>query len=233
VVRVPIAFLLGLFVFVAAGILSQSVGSIIPESVASKAWWTTTLFQLLMAVISVLLMLLIGRGDLSRFGFKLGSRPPYWRIVLLVLAAQVLCTAVFLPCPRTGPEHFASEFSFLRIVIGVWIIASACEEVVARGLVQGFLSPLHERGITIAGVRLGLPAIVGALFFSATHLPLLMMGIDRCLGLQILVGTFLLGLIAGHFRERTGSLLPAVAAHALANVFGMALDTVTTRFIDL
>jgi membrane protease YdiL (CAAX protease family) len=57
------------------------------------------------------------------------------------------------------------------------------------------------------------------------HVPLLVMGIDPTLGVEILISTFALGLIAGYFRETTGSLLPAVIAHSFANIVGMGIGT--------
>jgi membrane protease YdiL (CAAX protease family) len=69
------------------------------------------------------------------------------------------------------------------------------------------------------------PVVTGALYFSAMHLPLLAMGIDPTVGVQVLLSTFGVGLIAGWFRETSGSLIPAVLAHVLANVFGMGLGS--------
>jgi membrane protease YdiL (CAAX protease family) len=63
-----------------------------------------------------------------------------------------------------------------------------------------------------------MPVIVSALFFGAMHLVLV-----KSMGLAavpiILVVVFL-GLVAARYRERTGSLLPAIIVHALFNIGG-------------
>jgi membrane protease YdiL (CAAX protease family) len=41
------------------------------------------------------------------------------------------------------------------------------------------------------------------------------------LGPPVIVLTTLLGLVAGYYREKTGSLIPAIIIHALFNVGGM------------
>jgi membrane protease YdiL (CAAX protease family) len=83
--------------------------------------------------------------------------------------------------------------------------------------------------VRIRRLHLSLPVIVAALFFAAMHIPLLIMGIDPWMGVSILVSAFLLGLIAGFYRERSGSLLPAYVAHMLANVFGMGIGHLLGR----
>lgn len=219
--RLPGAVLLAALVFIPAGALSQAIGRTIPEGWAWGEWLSTSIFQLLMAAVAMLIMLIIGRGRLGRFGFRLGSDLPVRAVVIAVFAMEALVTLAFLPFPEKGPGHFAGDFSFLQTVLGVWLIASTCEEIVTRGLVQGFLEPLSGRGVRIARLHLSVPVIAAAVLFSAMHVPLLVMGIDTALGVQILVATFGLGLIAGYYRERTGSLLPAILAHMLANAFGM------------
>jgi membrane protease YdiL (CAAX protease family) len=60
--------------------------------------------------------------------------------------------------------------------------------------------------------------LTGAAAFSAMHLVLLKrMGAKAA---PVLVVTFVLGCIAGVYRETTGSLIPAVLVHMLFNVGG-------------
>jgi membrane protease YdiL (CAAX protease family) len=225
--RVPLALVLGLAVFVLAGSLSHTLGPRILGRWAAHEWISTSLFQVLMLAIALLAMLLIGRGQAARFGLRSPARIDWIRMALAVIVLQVAVTLLFLPFAVSGPGHFAEGFSFLEIVIGVWVIASTCEEVVSRGLVQGYLQPLAGYGIQLRRLRLSVPVLVGAAFFAAMHIPLLVMGIATLLGVQILISAFVLGLIAGHFRERSGSLLPAIAAHSFANIVGMGLELVS------
>ena len=44
--------------------------------------------------------------------------------------------------------------------------------------------------------------------------------IDK-MGPPVIVLTSLLGIVAGYYREKTGSLIPAIIIHALFNIGGM------------
>ncbi|MBD3335835.1 MAG: CPBP family intramembrane metalloprotease [Candidatus Eisenbacteria bacterium] len=219
--RLPLGLLLVGIVFAGGGAISQAVSRIISNDLAMKGWLSTTIFQLSMGFIAVVIMLILGRGRLKGFGFSRGTHFPLFKVLLLVLVVEVLVSVVFIPFPTPGESHFATDFSFWQIVVGIWIVASTMEEVVDRGLFQSFLAPLAGCRLSLPRVTLSLPVIAGAIVFSASHIPLLMMGIDPTLGTQILVSTFALGLIAGYFREATGSLLPAIVAHSFANMVGM------------
>jgi membrane protease YdiL (CAAX protease family) len=226
--RLPGAVLLAALVFIPSGQISMVIGQRLPPAL-SQEWLSTSIFQLLMAAMAILFMLILGKGRLGGFGFTRGSSFPALRVARAVFLAEAAVTVAFLPFSQDGPGHFAEGFSFFQIVVGVWIIASTCEEVVTRGLVQTFLDPLRNVGLNLGRARISLPILMGALLFSAMHVPLLIMGIDTVLGVQILISTFLLGLIAGFYREVTGSLLPAILAHILANVFGMGLSWIVEK----
>ena len=142
----------------------------------------------------------------------------------------IISTVTFLLPVGTGKGHPAQEFSFLQVVIGVWIVASIAEEVFTRGLLQSFLAPLKGSGIRFPKVFLSVPVIFSATFFSLMHVPLLLMGMDSALGVSILISTWLVGLVAGYYREQSGSLLPAVTAHMLANIFGFAYGVLAQCF---
>ena len=70
---------------------------------------------------------------------------------------------------------------------------------------------------------LSLPVLAAAVFFSAMHLMLLTMHVDLVTVLVIVLVALLLGLLAGYYRERSGSLIPAIVAHTLANLTGTIL----------
>lgn len=222
--RLPLGLLLVLIVFFGGGMISHSLGRLIPDDLAMKPWLSTTIFQLTMGLLALVIMLVLGRGRLRGFGFCRGSHFPIFKVLLAVLIVEVIIALAFLPFPTPGEGHFADDFSFWQIVLGVWIVASTMEEVVDRGMFQSFLEPLAGCRLKLPRVALSVPVIAGAVVFSASHLPLLLMGIDPTLGTQILISTFALGLIAGYFREATGSLWLAVIAHSFANIVGMGTE---------
>ena len=113
---------------------------------------------------------------------------------------------------------------FLHTLLFVWIIASICEEVLYRGLIQSFLFPLSKYGFNIFRFRISIPVLVGAFLFGVMHMMLLTMGMDFALVLSIVILAFIMGIVAGYYREKTGSLIPAVIVHIFANIGGYILS---------
>jgi membrane protease YdiL (CAAX protease family) len=62
---------------------------------------------------------------------------------------------------------------------------------------------------------LSLPVIFGGLYFGMMHI----VAIKR-MGPLVILFTTLLGLVAGYYREKTKSLIPAIIIHALFNIGG-------------
>lgn len=222
--RLPLGLLLALIVFVGGGMITQASTQLIPIDPGMQMWLTTMIFQLSMGLIALIIMLLLGRGRLRAFGFCRGSHLPLVKVLLAVFIVEAFISITFLAFPKPGEGHFAGDYSFWQIVVGIWIVASTIEEIVSRGMFQSFLEPLARHRLPLPRIALSIPVIAGAVIFAAMHVPLLVMGIDRTLGIQILISTFGLGLIAGYFRESTGSLLPAVIAHSFANIAGMGIE---------
>jgi membrane protease YdiL (CAAX protease family) len=119
---------------------------------------------------------------------------------------------------RLGPMQ---GLSFLQIVLLVWLLASVAEEVLVRGYVQSYMAPLSGRGFSVFRLRISVPVIVSALFFAAMHLVLLASGTSFLTTYIVIVFAFALGLVAAYQRERTGSVLPPIAAHISFNVGGV------------
>ena len=70
-------------------------------------------------------------------------------------------------------------------------------------------------------VRIELPVLISALFFACMHFTLLFAGVDATTMAVTFLFTFSIGLMAGYLRAKTGSLIPAIAVHMLANIGGM------------
>ena len=186
--------------------------------------------QATMLVASLMLIAGLSRGRLSRYGFRTATpaeirRTFIWGAVAAVAVQGVLAglSGVF---PRLGDHPAVAGSSFLQIVITVWVIASTCEEVLHRGLIQSFLEPLRGWGVTALGVRLSLPVVTAAVLFGAIHIMLLTTGANGAFVGGVVGAAVVLGLVAGYFREKTGSLLPAILVHVLFNVAGWVSDSV-------
>jgi len=161
----------------------------------------------------------LSKGRISTYGFKLTEDLQLKGIILWSFGIGVGGALIQSFIPGEGLA-FLEDFSFPRIVISIWIYASICEEVLTRGLIQGYLSPLTKYGFTLFKARISLPVLVGALFFGLMHLALLTMGVGGLLVLTIVFFAFILGIVAGFYRERTGSLIPAIITHMAFNISG-------------
>ena len=114
-----------------------------------------------------------------------------------------------------------------RFVLSVVLLASICEEVFARGLVLGFLAPLKRYSLAVLRWRLSAPVLISALGFGLGHLCLLG-SMDSRMVVLIVVNAAVLGLLAGYHREKTGSILPAIAVHMAFNIVGGFLAYLST-----
>lgn len=202
------------------------------EGLRSAFPWLSdgVVIQVTMLLASVSLAAGLSRGRLSRFGFRMARLGQLARaLVSGAIAAFVihaLRIAVATAFPNMGGHPSVGGASFAHIVITIWILASTSEEVLHRGLVQSFLEPLRSRGFTLLGVRLTLPVVAGGVLFGATHVMLLTLGAHGIF-VSLLVGSaVVLGLVAGYWREKTGSLVPAILIHMLFNVTGEISDRV-------
>ncbi len=220
--RIAVATLLGLFVL-AVGATVITLLKISPESPSTTPWLGPFYMHSTMLVMSVLLMLILGKGKISSYGFKwvgVGELKP---AVLLSFGIGTVGALILALLPSQETATFG-EFTFIQIVIFIWFYASICEEILIRGLIQGYLAPFVDRYFVIFKLRLSLPVIVGALFFSFMHI----MPLGASLGVfKLLIFLFfaaILGVIAGYYREKTGSLVPAVIVHMMFNISGSLVD---------
>lgn len=185
----------------------------------TKLWLVLFINHTAMLILSIIIMLVASKGKLSRYGFKLARNVQVRQIILCGLGLGIISTLIAASLP--GKESsVAGELSFLQTVVFIWLYASICEEVFARGLIQSSLSRLTEYGFTVSERRISLPVLTSALLFGLVHLIQSVMGAGGYQVLVIVLFAFVLGLIAGYQRERTGSLVPAIMVHVFANVGG-------------
>jgi hypothetical protein len=212
VLRIIAGILLGLVVIFLSSIVVASSGD-------------SNLMHLSMFVFSFILILILSKGKIKEYGFKISGdlRLKQTKIVGFIAGLIVTSYVLYLPVkPPPGTE----DFTFLQVVILIWIYASICEEVLTRGLIQGYLSPLSPYGFSIFGLRISLPVLFAALFFGAMHIALLTTGLDSFSVWAIVISAFIMGIIAGYYREKTESLIPAILIHMLFNISGSIMGFV-------
>lgn len=213
--RVLIACLLWVLVLLLASAATMTFTTMQPGA----PWLMGFMMQAGILVFALAVILILGKAKFSRFGF---SRPTakFLKPVLIWGVALGIATGLVETLFGGGEHPVMAELSFLQIVLIVWIWASLCEEVLYRGLLQSYLDPLRERGGTMFGLRISLPVTIGAVLFSFQHLMLITAGMSPVGVLPILVFSLLLGGVAGYYREKTGSLVPAILVHFLGNAAG-------------
>lgn len=215
--RILTVSLLGLLVLVISSILMMTISGS-TDLFKNLPFIEKTFTHTSILFFSVLFILLLSKGKLHTYGFVWNLDFPLLKIVIISLFIgfiPALISKLFINATTVNP---VASFSLLEKIIYIWFWASICEEILTRGLIQGFLSPLKHIGIKIFKNFISLPVMVGALFFGAMHLMLLTLGVDIFTVLNIVVFAIILGLIAGYQTERTNSLIPAIIVHFCFNV---------------
>jgi membrane protease YdiL (CAAX protease family) len=162
-------------------------------------------------------MAAFGEGRWGDFGFR-KIAGPWWRLALYALLLGTASGIIIKLGPGRSLDESFKSFAPGQLPLFL-LVASVVEELCMRGWLQGFLEPLRPRVVKLGPVRLSVPVLTGALVFGAWHLPAL--SFDVWTGANMVVFTTLLGALAGTSRERTGSLVPAIATHVAGNLGGI------------
>jgi len=221
--RIILALLLGIIILIVASAVMMSLPNA-PRLFKEHPWLMGFIPHTSMLLISTLILFIIGKGKLGQYGYKLPDNFNFSQIVILPLAVGVIANIILTFMP--DHESIMPEgYSFGHIMVFIWLYASICEEIYARGLIQGYLKPLVNHALVIFKIRLSLPVLSGAAFFSLIHLMAFAATLNPLTLIVFLVIAFILGLIAGYQLEKTGSLIPAVIVHMIFNISGSLVDS--------
>jgi membrane protease YdiL (CAAX protease family) len=218
ILRIVIAVFLGFLVLALSSMMNTL--NVFTQLSESYPWIPITHTGMLLA--SLILICLLSKGKVSTYGLKGIRLKALVRPTVVALVFGIIITALGELLPMTGFE-FMEDFTLLQIILFVWIYASVSEELLTRGLLQGFLRPLDKYGLTVFNFYMSVPVLVAALFFGLMHLGLLTMGASGSAVLVVVLSGIILGVIAGYYRERTESIVPAIVVHALFNICGTVI----------
>jgi membrane protease YdiL (CAAX protease family) len=198
---------LGLFLatyvptFVLVHLLSLSPGQSIPCIIAIGA---------LICFVLMLVLCASARFRLVDFGL----RPPgliYLRWALGIgvpLAASLGLLDHF--CGGAGGPLSGFSLPIWASVLYFGLGAPLQEEAIFRGLIQTAVRRTAPGDFRIVGgARISIASLAVAVLFGVVHIPV---------GLFTAVIAFVLGVLAGELRERSGSLIPAIIVHSLFNL---------------
>jgi membrane protease YdiL (CAAX protease family) len=192
--------------------------------------------QVVFLLLSIILIFVLPGKDRSVYGLR-GVR--FGQLIKPVTLAVGVCLLFFIFTavvmlitgpPGEGPGRSALNKGLLNFIVTVVILASVCEELFLRGLIQGLLAPLKEHGFTVSKVYLSWSVTICALLFGFGHLCLLG-NMDPRLVVSIVISSTVLGFLAGYFREKTGSLAPAIAVHMTFNIVSGVIPRLLMRAV--
>jgi membrane protease YdiL (CAAX protease family) len=166
-------------------------------------------------VVAILLIYVVSgsAGGFAQFGFRfchyryiaaaiLFGVPIAWALTILVN---------HLNSGSPPPEvSFRPWRTFLYFVVG----AAIQEEIIFRGLLQTSMARQFPATLSFFGTSLSYAAIIVALLFGLIHMEV---------NAITAAAAFVLGLLAGELRHRSGSLVPAILVHAVFNAFAAIL----------
>jgi membrane protease YdiL (CAAX protease family) len=184
--------------------------------------------QALELILSLLAIAILGGARFAEYGFR---RPQddylttgnISHVVIVAVAAVVLGMAATSAVLLTGAvgNPIIKKMNIFQIMLFVWVFSSIIEEIFTRGFIQSHIARATNASIRLVFFRVEIPVLIGALAFASMHLVLLRSGVDVTTLIIILPFTFLAGILAGRERSRSGSLIPAIGVHMLANIGGL------------
>lgn len=182
--------------------------------------WTVEIgSKSILTAYSFLVILALSKGRLPLYGFRWPRKIKWLPLVVWGLGLGFSFGAVGTIL-KIDQGLFLAERTFLQLVIIGWVCASLSEEILVRGLVQGYLDPLQIYGVAIFGLRISLPVFVAAFLFGLMHLVIFLSGASVLFVMYVVILAFTSGLISGYYRDKTTSLVPAIVVHFLVNMSG-------------
>ena len=165
---------------------------------------------------------LLGPFDFHAAGFGRPENTKWRKVILPGLGLGAAATIALRLSHFEGLAPMLKGYPFMAIVLVIWFGSSISEEIFARGWFQSYIASSTAYA-----------AQLSALLFATLHLRLLGAGIEPSAVAILFVGTLLLGLLAGRFRKKSKSLLPAIAVHVAFNVGGLLGRIVSVLFEKL
>ena len=182
-------------------------------------WTDFFVFEFVMLSLSIILILILSKGRLKTYGFRFTKKLQLIWIIPIGLVIGAIGTLIGHALKASGSDSLHG-FTLFQGVVFLLVIGPITEEILHRGLFQSYLTPLKNYRIIIHKIRLSIPVMSSALIFSLCHLTALRQGADGVGTMIILITAFFAGIAAGYYREKTGSLIPAIIIHSSANAGG-------------
>jgi membrane protease YdiL (CAAX protease family) len=164
--------------------------------------------------VMAILLMRVGSGDIRLAEFGLRSCRPRYIVAAILLGAPVGWLAEFVS--RLASASLVPEPSLPTLMKLLYFVVGAAiqEEVIFRGLLQTNFARRLPDTFSISGASFSYATITVAVLFGLIHLRV---------NLITAISAFVLGVIAGELRSRSGSILPAILVHAIFNGFAAVI----------
>jgi len=186
--------------------------------VQATPWLPVPIVAGITLVMALILISIFSRFNFSDYGFKLSRDLMILKALIcgVVIGGVLSFAGSFVP----SRELSFGSLTFLQQLLVFWILASVTEEIIFRGLIQTYLSWHISGSVTIFRSQLTTAGLITATFFGLVHLALLSQGAATLQAITIVLVALILGIIAGYFRDKTGSLVAPIIVHSLFNITG-------------
>ena len=206
VVDILKAIFLWVVIFVPGGIVGGFVSKIVSQD---RKILSGVVSQVLFIVLSLSVILSFNNGPVL-FGLQLDSCCVLRAILYSgVLAGIITLASVFLFRGYSYEPPFLPRSIFEFILVAL-LLAPFSEELMYRGVVEGYL--LSHAGLLVS-------ILVPAILFSLMHIVPYSTA-PRPVLATVILGAFLLGVLAGYYRALSNSIIPAYASHSTMNAVG-------------
>ena len=157
-----------------------------------------------------IVLMRLGSGDTRLAEFGLRSCRPRYILAAILIGTPVGWVADLVSRLSSASQMPESSLSMWMKLLYFVVGAAIQEEVIFRGLLQTKFARYFPASVSIVGASFSYAAIIIAVLFGLIHLRV---------NLITAASAFVLGVIAGEFRSRSGSVLPAILVHAIFNGF--------------
>lgn len=177
-----------------------------------SSFWLATAWGIVSRAPWVLVVLALALLRPRWLGLQAGEMRSHWRLVLSIVAINLLVVAVFLLLSGGGTPYSGNQWLFTEIVTVPLI-----EELFWRGLVFSALCALLQKSL---GKNRGLTLTVwlSGIAFGLMHAGNALAGVPLQFVAVQTLNAVIWGVAYGYLRAKTDSVYPSILAHAAMNL---------------
>lgn len=227
--RVFLALLAGVLIFLIGWFTSIIIPASFKFSLSYQPWFIPALKDSVIVLLSLLLILIAGRKHLDLYGLSKPKRINYVALILWgIVIGGVFGACLFLMHGKN--LLFIDLYDTWEKIIFAVLLSSFSEEFLTRGVVQSIMRPGHKKVFTILKSGISMPVLITSLFYAFLYLPLILKYMKLHVTILILIILFISGIIAGQYREKSGSMLPSIIFHIIISSVVLIVGLIFFKF---